>query len=134
MGNFLFGQKRARRRSKAIDAANLEAFKASCEGVKVLVVGTTNTGKSTILKQLRILYGEPYTDEELGKFRRMVHSNTLAFVAQLYELSIQEGSGILSQEDAHAVYCLSPSAEIEEKERRQKNIQREIVRKKIKDI
>jgi hypothetical protein len=117
MGNLLFGAKRARKRSKAIDASNLKAFKASCQGVKVLVLGTTNTGKSTILKQLRILYGEPYSGLELGRFRRLVHSNTLAFVAQLYDLSINEGSGILSQADADAVYCLSPSAEIEDKER-----------------
>ena len=114
MGNSLFGASRARKRSRKIDAEMLKEFQESCKGVKVLILGTSNSGKSTVIKQLRILYGKPYTEEELQKFRRLVHSNTLSFIVQLYELAIQEGDGILSAKDENDVYCISPAAEIDE--------------------
>eukprot|EP00942_MAST-04A_sp_MAST-4A-sp1_P012277 g12277.t1 len=114
MGNFLFAKSRARARSLKIDAEMLKEFKESCVGIKVLVLGTANTGKSTIIKQLRILYGEPYTRKELETYKRLVHSNALSFMTQLYELAIEEGDGILSEKDENGVYCLSPAAEIDE--------------------
>jgi GTPase SAR1 family protein len=113
MGNFLFSKSRARQRSLNIDTEMLKEFKEACDGIKVLVLGTANTGKSTIIKQLRILYGEPYTRAELERYKRLVHSNALSFMTQLYELAIEEGDGILSEKDENGVYCLSPAAEID---------------------
>lgn len=110
----MFGASRARKRSRKIDSEMLQEFHESCKGIKVLILGTSNSGKSTAIKQLRVLYGEPYTEKELQKFRRLVHSNTLSFIVQLYELALEEGDGILSAKDENDVYCISPAAEIDE--------------------
>ena len=114
MGNSLFGASRARKRSSGLDSEMLQEFHEACKGIKVLILGTSNSGKSTVLKQLRALYGKPYTEKELHKFRRLVHSNTLSFIVQLYELALEEGDGILSAKDENDVYCISPAAEIDE--------------------
>jgi hypothetical protein len=47
------------------------------EKVKILLLGSENCGKSTILEQLRLVYGDPYTDEELALFLAIIHRNML---------------------------------------------------------
>ena len=47
------------------------------EKVKILLLGSENCGKSTILEQLRLVYGDPYTDEELAVFLAVIHRNML---------------------------------------------------------
>jgi GTPase SAR1 family protein len=116
MGNVLFGGKRARAHSRAIEEGMKDEFQATVQGIKVLLLGPTNAGKSTFVKQLRILYGDPYRHEELMNFRRQVHSNALSFLAQLHELAVLEGHGVHSEKDTHAIYCLSPAAEIEKED------------------
>ena len=73
MGNVLFGGKRARAHSRAIEEGMKDEFQATVQGIKVLLLGPTNAGKSTFVKQLRILYGDPYRHEELMNFRRQVY-------------------------------------------------------------
>ena len=43
--------------------------------VKLLLLGAGESGKSTFLKQMRILHGEGYGKEDLLKFRPVVYSN-----------------------------------------------------------
>jgi len=43
--------------------------------VKLLLLGAGESGKSTFLKQMRILHGEGYDKEALMKFRSVVYSN-----------------------------------------------------------
>lgn len=54
--------------------------------VKVLLLGPGKSGKSTIMKQARILYGSPRTDEELQMFGVVVRSNCLAVARKLCRL------------------------------------------------
>jgi hypothetical protein len=51
--------------------------------VKLLLLGAGESGKSTIFKQMRILYGTPRTDDELRMFGVIIRSNIIAFVKQL---------------------------------------------------
>lgn len=47
------------------------------EKVKILLLGSESCGKSTILEQLRLVYGDPYTEEELAIFLAVIHRNML---------------------------------------------------------
>ena len=49
----------------------------SRKDVKLLLLGAGESGKSTIAKQLRIIHGNGYTQEECKKYRSIIHSNTL---------------------------------------------------------
>jgi hypothetical protein len=51
--------------------------------VKLLLLGAGESGKSTIFKQMRILYGTPRTDDELRMFGVIIRSNIIAIVKQL---------------------------------------------------
>jgi hypothetical protein len=51
--------------------------------VKLLLLGAGESGKSTIFKQMRILYGAPRLDEELRMFGVIIRSNIIVIIKQL---------------------------------------------------
>ncbi|GAA5901110.1 uncharacterized protein JCM6883_004757 [Sporobolomyces salmoneus] len=53
------------------------AFVLRRKTIKTLLLGPGESGKSTILKQLRLVYSRPYDDEERLSHREIVFSNTL---------------------------------------------------------
>ena len=59
--------------------------------VKLLLLGAGESGKSTFLKQMRILHGEGYDKEDLLKFRPVVYSNIVkGMKASLLDCSCYE--------------------------------------------
>jgi len=56
------------------------------EKVKLLLLGTGESGKSTIFKQMRILYGSPNTEDDLRWYGVVVRSNVVAAIRQLCSL------------------------------------------------
>jgi hypothetical protein len=54
--------------------------------MKYLLLGTGESGKSTIFKQMRILHGSPMTDDELRVWGVVIRSNILTVVKQLCNL------------------------------------------------
>jgi len=59
--------------------------------VKLLLLGTGGSGKSTIFKQMRILYGSPKTDDELRMYGVIVRSNIVTAIRKLCLLTRQLG-------------------------------------------
>ena len=45
---------------------------------KLLLLGAGESGKSTIFRQMKLLYGKPFTDEELRNMIPVVHANILS--------------------------------------------------------
>ena len=43
--------------------------------VKLLLLGAGESGKSTIFKQMKILYGDPMTGDDRTEFVQVIHSN-----------------------------------------------------------
>ncbi|XP_070580526.1 guanine nucleotide-binding protein subunit alpha-13-like [Ptychodera flava] len=43
--------------------------------VKILLLGAGESGKSTFLKQMRIIHGQIFTDEDLKEYRAVINSN-----------------------------------------------------------
>ena len=63
--------------SNYIDKRLKEDYEESKNEIKLLLLGTGESGKSTIAKQLRIIHGSGYSPGECKSYRPVVHSNTL---------------------------------------------------------
>ncbi|CAD6187092.1 unnamed protein product [Caenorhabditis auriculariae] len=51
--------------------------------VKLLLLGAGECGKSTVLKQMRILHNKGFTDDEMIQQRKIVYNNTITAMAAL---------------------------------------------------
>lgn len=54
--------------------------------IKLLLLGAGESGKSTIFKQMRIIYGSPRTDEDLRMFGVVIRSNIITVTRKLCQL------------------------------------------------
>ncbi|VDK27971.1 unnamed protein product [Gongylonema pulchrum] len=70
-------EKKLQQRSKAIDRKIKESAVEYATVVKLLLLGAGECGKSTVLKQMRILHNNGFTEDELMKQRSVVYSNTI---------------------------------------------------------
>ncbi|KAL8597498.1 hypothetical protein ACOMHN_047725 [Nucella lapillus] len=85
----------AMERSKAIDKGlRADGEKASRE-VKLLLLGAGESGKSTIVKQMKIIHEKGYTEEECLQYKPVVYSNTIqskiAIIRAMNQLNLQFG-------------------------------------------
>ena len=54
--------------------------------IKLLLIGAGGVGKSTLFKQMRLLYGEPRTEGELHSFRMVIRANIITAITLLCNL------------------------------------------------
>lgn len=54
--------------------------------VKLLLLGAGESGKSTIFKQMRLLYGSPRTEDDLRMYGVVIRSNVITAVRKLCQL------------------------------------------------
>lgn len=80
-------QKEAARRSRMIDRQlkQQDRGKNWKREMKVLLLGAGESGKSTFLKQMRIIHGEDYSDQERIEFRAIIYHNLLKGMKVLVE-------------------------------------------------
>jgi hypothetical protein len=69
--------------STGIDRVLDKAKQEEESKVKLLLLGAGESGKSTIFKQMRIIYGTPPSDEELKYFGVIVRSNMVVAIRKL---------------------------------------------------
>jgi energy-coupling factor transporter ATP-binding protein EcfA2 len=60
-----------------------EDIREKRENNKLLLLGAGESGKSTLLKQLRILYGKGFSPEERAALRGVIHANTITCIQML---------------------------------------------------
>jgi guanine nucleotide-binding protein subunit alpha len=78
MGNCISAQDRAEKaRSDAIDRQLEEDSRRLRKECKILLLGSGESGKSTIVKQMKIIHQNGFTDEELMTYRPTIYRNTL---------------------------------------------------------
>ncbi|KAK8854889.1 hypothetical protein IAR55_003628 [Kwoniella newhampshirensis] len=65
----------ANQRSKEIDRALKEDEKRLAKEVKLLLLGAGASGKSTILKQMRLINNKPFLPDEIEDYRKITFSN-----------------------------------------------------------
>uniref|UniRef100_A0AAY5KYL1 Adenylate cyclase-inhibiting G alpha protein n=1 Tax=Esox lucius TaxID=8010 RepID=A0AAY5KYL1_ESOLU len=106
--------KAAMERSKMIDRNLREAGEKASSEVKLLLLGAGESGKSTIVKQMKIIHEDGYTQEECSQYRVVVYSNTIqsiiAIIRAMGRLGIDFGETARS-DDARQLFALASSAE-----------------------
>eukprot|EP01133_Synstelium_polycarpum_P012223 gene12223-14313_t len=69
--------------SKQIDKELSSEKKTSDREIKLLLLGSGDSGKSTIAKQMRFIHAKGFTDEELKTYRDIMHGNILQCIQLL---------------------------------------------------
>ncbi|XP_041072519.1 guanine nucleotide binding protein (G protein) alpha v1 isoform X2 [Carcharodon carcharias] len=80
----------ARLRSEKIDRALYECAKQELNVVKILLLGAAESGKSTLVKQMKIIHSHGFTEEELISFKPAVLDNLLSSMK-----FVLQGMGVL---------------------------------------
>lgn len=106
--------KAAAERSKMIDK-NLRADgERAAREVKLLLLGAGESGKSTIVKQMKIIHESGYSPEECLQYKQVVYSNTIqsmiAIIRALGTLKIEFGHPDRA-DDARELFALAGSME-----------------------
>jgi len=88
-----------RKRNKRIEDRAKTMQKKNEAKIKMLLLGAGESGKSTIFKQMRILYGAPRTEDEIRMFGVVARSNVVVLVKKLlYLVNDMDLEGLLEQE------------------------------------
>ncbi len=69
--------------SKSIDLELSSQRESQADIVKLLLLGAGESGKSTVFKQLRMLYGDNYTDEDRQRFLLFMKQNSIETMEKL---------------------------------------------------
>lgn len=78
-------EREERKRSKEVEKLMSKMVEEEQEKVKLLLLGAGESGKSTIFKQMRVLYGAGLTEDELKQVIPVVYMNTIASMKTLIE-------------------------------------------------
>ena len=63
-----------------------ETFEIRSLEPKMIVLGSSDSGKTTLLKQMKILYGEGFTDEERNGFSLIIRKDIVSYIYVLIEM------------------------------------------------
>ncbi|KAL7919727.1 guanine nucleotide binding protein, alpha subunit [Trichoderma austrokoningii] len=101
-----------KKRSQAIDKELDEDSKRLRKECKILLLGSGESGKSTIVKQMKIIHLKGYSEEELYNYRPTVFKN-LVECAKAVITAMQQFSIDLEQDEnrAHADFLIDYQAE-----------------------
>ncbi|EYC01588.1 hypothetical protein Y032_0106g3771 [Ancylostoma ceylanicum] len=75
--------KQLAQKSKAIDKEMMQGHIAQQKVVKLLLLGAGECGKSTVLKQMRILHDHGFSQEEADQQKGVVYNNTVQAMAMI---------------------------------------------------
>jgi len=98
----------ARRNDEAISAMQEVSRRQENDKVKLLLLGTGDSGKSTIFKQMRILYGSPKTDGDLRMYGVIVRSNIVTAIRKICLLTRELGYETRLDEESAALSGMTP--------------------------
>jgi GTPase SAR1 family protein len=74
------------RRSKELEKKLQEDADKEAKTVKLLLLGAGKSGKSTIVKQMKIIHQDGYSPEECLEFKSVIYGNVLSRDPQLQQL------------------------------------------------
>ena len=77
LGSMGVDDKEAAKRNRELEVAQEAAAKKEAEKIKLLLLGAGESGKSTIFKQMKILFGV-VSDEEKRQITPVVYNNTIS--------------------------------------------------------
>lgn len=71
--------------SKNLEKMMNQSFIMESEKIKLLLLGAGESGKSTIFKQMRVLFGASLTEDERNQITPVVYSNTISAMKALVQ-------------------------------------------------
>ena len=99
-------EKEAAERSRKIDRElAIDGEKASRE-VKLLLLGAGESGKSTIVKQMKIIHETGYSQEECLQYQPVVYSNTIQSLMAIIRAMGQLRIDFRDPSRAVSFYCI----------------------------
>jgi len=103
--NLTLEEKQALDQSRKIDDRNRNDYDKDLDVIKLLLLGAGESGKSTIFKQMKILYGEGFSQEERNSFRRYIWGNIIEAIKAICEAAqaFGEAASVTEQESFDVV-------------------------------
>lgn len=92
--------KEEQRRSKELDRAMRNMQQVESQVNKLLLLGAGESGKSTLFKQMLLIYGTGFSDEDKAAFTAVIHNNILTSLKTLIEQS-----GVLADQGFETRYA-----------------------------
>jgi GTPase SAR1 family protein len=77
-----------RKNAKDIDQNMANQARKEAEKIKLLLLGAGESGKSTIFKQMKVIYGDQYSDAERKQQLPTIYSNVLQAIKVLAEQAV----------------------------------------------
>lgn len=68
---------------KDAPAVQADTSKESEKGIRVLLLGVANVGKTTVIRQLRVFCGSGFSEKRLAEFRPQIWQNVLSLTVQV---------------------------------------------------
>jgi guanine nucleotide-binding protein G(o) subunit alpha len=110
-------EKEAQERSKQFDKQLKEDAEKAAKDVKLLLLGAGESGKSTILKQMKIIHMDGYSKEDYEQSREIVYSNTINSLATIIHamemLNVPFGDGARERDSGMVMDKISRMADTE---------------------
>ncbi|KAJ7624370.1 heterotrimeric G protein alpha subunit B [Roridomyces roridus] len=103
----------AKKRNDSIEAALKRDRAAARNEVKMLLLGAGESGKSTVLKQFRLIHLDGYNTSEREAYREIVFSNTTQSMRAILEAMPDLGVPLAPKNDAHRTTVLSSPSQFE---------------------
>eukprot|EP00479_Gromia_sphaerica_P014468 TRINITY_DN8625_c0_g1_i1.p2 TRINITY_DN8625_c0_g1~~TRINITY_DN8625_c0_g1_i1.p2 ORF type:complete len:102 (+),score=12.65 TRINITY_DN8625_c0_g1_i1:290-595(+) len=72
-----------REKQKQIEKQQLKKAKSEDQIYKLLLLGPGESGKSTLFRRLKTLYGDGYTDKDRLTLKSAIFNNTISFIQAL---------------------------------------------------
>ncbi|KAL1924960.1 uncharacterized protein VTP21DRAFT_4614 [Calcarisporiella thermophila] len=115
MGLCLSAEERfEREKSLAIDKQLEEDSRRTLRESKILLLGSGESGKSTIVKQMKIIHQNGYTQAELEWWRTTVYKNVLESIQSIVRAMRKQGVGFDRPENnKHATFVLDYEVSLE---------------------
>ena len=84
----------------------------------MLLLGAGESGKSTILKQMRMIHTEGFTEEERKEYKMIVYSNIILAMRTILEAmeTLEISLGNLRANDAHKELILNQDTIVKEEQ------------------
>ncbi|XP_067905754.1 guanine nucleotide-binding protein G(o) subunit alpha isoform X3 [Heterodontus francisci] len=105
-------ERAAMERNKAIEKTIKEDGISAAKDVKLLLLGAGESGKSTIVKQMKIIHEDGFSGDDVKQYKPVVYSNTIqslaAIVRAMDTLGIEYGDKERKQESRRL--CCLPGA------------------------
>lgn len=94
--------------SKSLDAQAEADFAADRRKIKLLLLGAGESGKSTIFKQMKILYGVGFQPDDLKATVPVIHSNVIGSMQALCTATDTLGIPVASADEKAYILTLDP--------------------------